>query len=134
MEINLNETRQVIHLAKAKAVQLNVNVNIAVLDNAGHLKAFERMDNAFLGTIDIALKKAKTASLFRMSSEAVGNFLRPEAGTYGMVNTNDGLVGFAGGLPISKDNEIIGYIGVSGGAVSEDLAIATAGASLFDQH
>lgn len=134
MEINLNETRQVIQLAKAKAVQLNVNVNIAVLDNAGHLKAFERMDNAFLGTIDIALKKAKTASLFRMSSEAVGNFLRPEAGTYGMVNTNDGLVGFAGGLPISKGNEIIGYIGVSGGAVSEDLAIATAGASLFDQH
>lgn len=133
MEINLNETRQVIQLAKAKAIQLNVNVNIAVLDTAGNLKGFERMDNAFLGTIDLALKKAKTASLFRMSSEAVGEFLKPEAGTYGMVNTNGGLVGFAGGLPISKDNEVIGYIGVSGGAISEDLAIATAGASLLNQ-
>lgn len=134
MEINLNETRQVIQLAKAKAIQLNVNVNIAVLDTAGYLKGFERMDNAFLGTIDLALKKAKTASLFRMSSEAVGEFLKPEAGTYGMVNTNGGLVGFAGGLPISKDHEVIGYIGVSGGAISEDLAIATAGASLFNQN
>lgn len=134
MEINLNEARQVIQQARAKAIQLNVNVNIAVLDTAGHLKAFERMDNAFPGTIDLALKKAKTASLFRMSSEAVGAFLKPEAGTYGMVNTNGGLVGFAGGLPINKDNEIIGYIGVSGGAVSEDLIIATAGASLFNQN
>ena len=134
MEINLNEARQVIQLARAKAIQLDVNVNIAVLDTAGNLKAFERMDSAFLGTIDLALKKAKTASLFRMSSEAVGEFLKPEAATYGMVNTNGGLVGFAGGLPISRDKEIIGYIGVSGGAVSEDLAIATAGASLLDQQ
>jgi len=134
MEINLNEARQVIQLARAKAIQLNVNVNIAVLDTAGNLKAFERMDNAFLGTIDLALKKAKTASLFRMSSEAVAEFLKPEAGAYGMINTNGGLVGFAGGLPINKDKEIIGYIGVSGGAVSEDLAIATAGASLLDQQ
>ena len=134
MEINLNEARQVIQLARAKAIQLNVNVNIAVLDTAGNLKAFERMDNAFLGTIDLALKKAKTASLFRMSSEAVGEFLKPEAGAYGMINTNGGLVGFAGGLPINKEKEIIGYIGVSGGAISEDLVIATAGASLLDQQ
>jgi len=134
MEINLNEARQVIQLARAKAIQLNVNVNIAVLDTAGNLKAFERMDNAFLGTIDLALKKAKTASLFRMSSEAVGEFLKPEAGAYGMVNTNGGLIGFAGGLPINKEKEIIGYIGVSGGAISEDLVIATAGASLLDQQ
>ena len=134
MEINLNEARQVIQLARAKAIQLNVNVNIAVLDTTGNLKAFERMDNAFLGTIDLALKKAKTASLFRMSSEAVGEFLKPEAGAYGMVNTNGGLIGFAGGLPINKEKEIIGYIGVSGGAISEDLVIATAGASLLDQQ
>jgi uncharacterized protein GlcG (DUF336 family) len=134
MEINLNEARQVIQLARAKAIQLNVNVNIAVLDTAGNLKAFERMDNAFLGTIDLAQKKAKTASLFRMSSEAVGEFLKPEAGAYGMVNTNGGLIGFAGGLPINKEKEIIGYIGVSGGAISEDLVIATAGASLLDQQ
>ncbi|MDM8173091.1 heme-binding protein [Olivibacter sp. 47] len=134
MEINLNESRQVVQQARAKAIQLNVNVNIAILDTGGHLKTFERMDDAFLGSMDIAIKKAKTASLFRTSSENVGEYLKPEAGTYGMVNTNNGLVGFAGGLPILKDKRIIGYIGVSGGAVSEDLQIATAGAEIFNQN
>ncbi|MGB3064117.1 GlcG/HbpS family heme-binding protein [Sphingobacterium thalpophilum] len=133
MEINLDETRQVVQMARAKAIQLNVNANIAVLDTAGHLKAFERMDYAFLGSMDIAIKKAKTASLFRTSSENVGEYLKPEAATYGMIDTNGGLVGFAGSLPIVKDNEIIGYIGVSGGAVTEDLQIATAGAEIFHQ-
>jgi len=134
MEINLNESRQVVQQARAKAIQLNVNVNIAVLDTAGHLKIFERMDDAFLGSMDIAMKKAKTASLFRTSSENVGQYLKPEAGTYGMTATNGGLVGFAGGLPILKNKDIIGYIGVSGGAVSEDLQIATAGAEIFTQN
>jgi uncharacterized protein GlcG (DUF336 family) len=97
------------------------------------MKSFERMDDAFLGSMDIAIKKAKTASLFRTSSENVGEYLKPEAGTYGMTDTNAGLVGFAGGLPILKNNEIIGYIGVSGGAVSEDLQIATAGAEILNQ-
>lgn len=133
MEINLNESKQVVQQAKAKAIQLNVPVNIAVLDTAGYLKTFERMDDAFLGSMDIAIKKAKTASLFRTSSENVGQYLKPEAGAYGMINTNEGLVGFAGGLPILKNNAIIGYIGVSGGAVSEDLQIATAGAEIFNQ-
>lgn len=134
MEINLNESREVVQQAKAKAIQLGVNANIAILDIAGHLKAFERMDNAFLGSIDIAIKKAKTASLFRTSSENVGQYLKPEAGAYGMTATNDGLVGFAGGLPILKHGEIVGYIGVSGGAVPEDLQIATAGAEIFNQN
>lgn len=130
MEINLNESRQSMQQALVKAIQLNVNVNIVILDNAGHLKKFERMDDAFLGSIDIAFKKAKTASLFRTSSENVGEYLKPEAGTYGMTETNHGLVGFAGGLPIRKNNIIIGYIGVSGGEVSEDLQIAVAGAEI----
>ncbi|MDM1293954.1 heme-binding protein [Sphingobacterium sp. N143] len=133
MEINLNESKQVVQQAIAKAIQLQVNANIAVLDTAGHLKVFERMDDAFLGSMDIAIKKAKTACLFRTSSANVGEYLKPEARAYGMTATNDGLVGFAGGLPIFKNNEIIGYIGVSGGAVPEDLEIATAGAGIFDQ-
>lgn len=134
MEITLNESRQVVQQARVKAIQLNVNANIAVLDTAGHLKAFERMDDAFLGLMDIAIKKAKTASLFRTSSANVGEYLKPEAGTYGMAATNDGLVGFAGGLPILKNKEIIGYIGISGGAVSDDLQIATAGADILNQN
>jgi uncharacterized protein GlcG (DUF336 family) len=88
------------------------------------------MDEAFLGSIDIAIQKAKTSMLFRANSEAVGEFLKPEAAAYGLENTNGGLVGFPGGKPIMNGNEIIGYIGVSGGAVPQDAVIACAGSIL----
>lgn len=129
MEINLNQTENVLRRSKEKANALNVPVNIVVLDAAGHLKAFERMDEAYLGSIDVAFKKAKTASLFRMNSEQVGEFLKPESKAYGLTGTNEGLVGFGGGMPIYSNNEIIGYIGVSGGAVEQDMEIAKAGSA-----
>jgi uncharacterized protein GlcG (DUF336 family) len=130
MEITLEQAQRSIYLAKSKAAEMKVPVNIVVLDTGGHLKSFERMDNAFIGSIDIAMQKAKTAMLFRMDSEAVGAFLKPEAAAYGLENTNGGLVGFAGGRPIRREGQIIGYIGVSGGAVPQDLLIATAGSTL----
>ncbi|WP_431241728.1 GlcG/HbpS family heme-binding protein [Flavobacterium sp. P21] len=84
--------------AANKATEMNVPVNIAVLDTAGFLKYFMRMDDAYVGSIDIALGKAKTAMLFRKPSHELGDaFLRPEARSYGMENTNGGLVGFKGG-------------------------------------
>ncbi|MET0299767.1 MAG: heme-binding protein [Flavitalea sp.] len=113
--------------AALKATELGVNANVAVLDTTGYLKGFLRMDDAFLGSIDIALGKAKTAMLFRMNSEAVGQFLAPEAATYGMVNTSGGLVGFKGGVPIKTGEAIVGYIGVSGGSPDQDFEIAKAG-------
>lgn len=129
MEINLNQTENVLRRSKEKANALNVSVNIVILDAAGHLKAFERMDEAYLGSIDVAFKKAKTASLFRMNSEQVGEFLKPESKTYGLTGTNEGLIGFGGGMPIYSNNKIIGYIGVSGGAVEQDMEIAKAGSA-----
>ncbi|WP_346316193.1 heme-binding protein [Chitinophaga sp. YIM B06452] len=130
MEISLQQAQQALQMAIMQADQLKVPVNIVVLDTAGFLKSFIRMDNALVGSIDIALQKAKTAMLFRMSSEAVGDFLKPTAGAYGLENTNGGLLGFAGGLPILQDDMIIGYIGVSGGAIRQDAAIAAAGSEL----
>ncbi|MNG32940.1 hypothetical protein D3C84_1190720 [compost metagenome] len=85
------------------------------------------MDNAFLGSIDIAFQKAKTAMLFRMNSEMVGKFLAPENQTYGMGNTSGGLVAFPGGMPIRTEEITIAYIGVSGGSPDQDFEIATAG-------
>jgi uncharacterized protein GlcG (DUF336 family) len=85
------------------------------------------MDDAFIGSVDIAIRKAKTAMLFRMPSEQLGEFLKPEVAAYGLEHTNGGLVGFAGRLPIKQNGEIIGYIGVSGGAISQDAVIAIAG-------
>ena len=116
--------------AAEKAAEMGVNANIAILDKAGYLKSFLRMDDAFLGSIDIAMGKAKTAMLFRMNSEAVGQFLTPEAATYGMVSTSGGLVGFKGGMPVRSGGEIIAYIGVSVGSPDQDYDIALAGSEV----
>lgn len=130
METTQLQASKAINQAVEKATQLDVNANISVLDSFGHLKSFLRMDNAYLGSIDVAMGKAKTAMLFRMNSEAVGEFLNPENKTYGLVNTSGGLVGFKGGMPIKTGNEIVGYIGVSGGSPDQDFEIASAGSRI----
>lgn len=127
METTQLQALKAIELAAGKARSIAVNANISILDTAGHLKAFLRMDDAFLGSIDIAMGKAKTAMLFRMNSEEVGTFLNPENKTYGMVNTSGGLVGFKGGMAIKSNDQTIGYIGVSGGSPEQDFEIAIAG-------
>lgn len=130
METTQLQASRAINQAVEKATQLDVNANISVLDSFGHLKSFLRMDNAYLGSIDVAMGKAKTAMLFRMNSEAVGEFLNPENKTYGLVNTSGGLVGFKGGMPIKSQGNIVGYIGVSGGSPEQDFEIAAAGSNI----
>lgn len=130
MNITLSQSEQLLSKAKAKALEIGIPMNIAILDTAGHLKAFSRMDNAFPGSIDIAISKAKTSMLFRMNSEKVGEFLRPEVGAYGMEASNGGLMGFAGGIPIKEGDQIIGYIGVSGGPIEKDFAVASSASSI----
>ena len=89
------------------------------------IRATKSMDGAVLGSIDIAIKKAKTAVLFGMNSEAVGEFCKPGAPAQGLAATNNVLVVFAGGVPI-KDarGSVIGAVGVSGGAVDQDYDVA----------
>ena len=127
METTQKQAFKSLYQAIDKANEIGVNANTTIFDPAGHLKAFVRMDDAFLGSIDISMGKAKTAMLFRMNSEAVGEFLNPENKTYGMVNTSGGLVGFKGGVPVKSGNDIVAYIGVSGGSPDQDFEIATAG-------
>jgi uncharacterized protein GlcG (DUF336 family) len=124
------QARSVIAAAEARAEAMRVPVNIAVLDAAAHLKAFSRMDRAVLGSIDIAMKKATTAALFRTTSEAVWEYCKPGAPAHALEHTNGGLAPFPGGLPlIGSNGEMLGAIGVSGGAVPQDLEIAEAGVS-----
>ena len=130
MEITSVQALKLLEQATAEASRMGVDANIAIMDTAGHLKLFCRMDNAFLGSIDIAVQKAKTAMLFRMNSEAVGTFLAPENKAYGMMNTSGGLVGFKGGMPARFGETIIAYIGVSGGSPDQDFDIATAGSRI----
>ena len=128
--ITIDQARTIIAAGEARATRIGVPVNIAVLDAAVHLKAFSRMDGALLGSIDIALGKARTAALFGMRTEAIGEFSKPGGTSPGLENSNGGLVVFAGGLPIrNAEGTVIGAVGISGGAVAQDLDIAEAAAA-----
>ena len=128
MNITLQQAEQAIAAAKQKAEEIKVPMNIAIVDRGGNLVAFARMDNAWLGSKDIAIKKAQTANYFDMNSEEIGKLSQPGEPLYGIEISNGGLISFGGGLIIkSKSNEIIGAIGVSGGAVKQDIKVAEAG-------
>ncbi|OWV69140.1 glycolate utilization protein [Rhizobium sp. R339] len=128
--MTINEARRIIAAGEARAREIGIAVNIAVLDAGAHLKAFARMDGALLGSIDIAVGKARTAALFSMRTEAIGEFCKPGGTSFGLEQTNGGLVVFAGGIPLTDTNKLlIGAVGVSGGAVSQDLEIAQAAAA-----
>jgi len=125
--VTTRQAQAIIAAGKARAEQLGVSVNIAVLDAGTHLKAFCRMDHAVLGSIDLAIGKARTAALFTIPSEAVWDYCKPGAPAPGLERSNGGLVTFPGGLPLkARDGTTIGAVGVSGGAVPQDLAIAEA--------
>jgi uncharacterized protein GlcG (DUF336 family) len=129
MEIPQALCDAVLTAAEAKAAEIGVPMNIAILDSGANLKAFLRMDGALIGSIDIALKKAKTSALFGMNTETVGEFCKPGGGSPGLDTTNGGLIVFAGGIPIrDQDGSLIGAVGVSGGAVAQDYQVAEAAA------
>jgi len=115
---------------ESRARDIGVPVNIAVLDAGAHLKAFSRMDSAVIGSIDVAISKARTAVLFGIPSEAVWDYCKPGAPAPGLERSNGGLATFAGGIPLfDSKGVLIGAVGVSGGAVPQDLDIAKAAAA-----
>jgi len=129
MSISTKSAEQILEAAKQEAIRIGIPMSIAILDGSGHLKVFLRMDGAMLGSIDIALKKAKTAFLLGMNTEAVFEFCKPGAPAFGLEHTNDGLVVFAGGIPLKAvTGETFGAVGVSGGTVSDDFSVAQAAA------
>ncbi len=129
-DITLAQAEKVVAAAKAKALEQGTLMNIAVVDAGGNLKAFARMDGAFLGSIDISAKKAKTARAFNMSSKELGDLAQPGQPLYGIEATNGGLAIFGGGELIrDKSGTIIGAIGVSGSSVENDMAVSQAGAA-----
>lgn len=128
-DISHDEALKALLAAKAKAEKDSVLVNIAVVDAGANLKAFIRMDESYLGSIDVAIKKAKTARYFNIDTGKLGELTQPGGIIYNIELTNNGLVSFPGGIPIkNKDGKIIGAIGISGGTIEQDREIATAGA------
>jgi uncharacterized protein GlcG (DUF336 family) len=106
-------------------------MNIAVVDAGGNLKAFRRMDNAWLGSIDISIKKARTARFFDMPTGSIGELSQPGGPLFNIEVSNGGLITFPGGLPLRDiDGTVIGAIGVSGSTVENDHTVASAGAAV----
>ena len=128
MHISLKEAQAFIEIARVHAEKIGVPMNIAVVDGGGHLLAFARMDKAILGSIDIALKKAKTSVLFNGPSESLWEYCKPGGPAPATEGTNGGLIPYAGGLPIrGADGSLNGAIGVSGGMPEQDGEVARAG-------
>ncbi|GLS46009.1 GlcG/HbpS family heme-binding protein [Methylobacterium brachythecii] len=132
MHVTIDQAEKAIEAARQKAVELGTQMCIAVVDSGGNLKAFYRMDGAWVGSIDIAHKKAKTAVFFGMKTGAIGGLSQPGGPLYGIEHSNDGLITFPGGIPIvDTDGEMSGAIGVSGSSVENDDAVALAGAKVI---
>jgi len=132
MELSLEEAKKIVQDAEAKAKEIGVKMNIAVADVGGNLVAFERMDNAWLGSINIAQSKAFTAVAFNMTTEDLGKESQVGKSLFGIHTTNNGkIVIFGGGIPLLRKGVLVGAIGVSGGAVPQDIEVAKAGAKNF---
>ena len=128
MNITLEEAQRAVMAAVKEAEDTSTKMNIVIVDAGANLKAFARMDDAWLGSIDIAIKKAKTARFFDMPSAEIGKLSQPGESLYGIEHSNGGLISFGGGIPIKNAaGEIIGAIGVSGGTVKQDVKVAEAG-------
>lgn len=125
--LTTDHARRILAAGEAHAARIGVPVNIAILDEGAHLKAFSRMDGAVLGSIDVSLGKAKTSALFAIPSEAVWDYCKPGAAAPTLELSNGGLMAFPGGLPLrAPDGTLVGAVGVSGGAPAQDRAIAEA--------
>ena len=127
--INLEQAQAALNAALEKSREIDVKMNIVVVGAGANLKAFVRMDGAWLGSVDIAIKKAKTARYFDMDTDEIGNLSQPGGPLYNIEHSNGGLITFPGGIPIKNSaGEIIGAIGVSGSTVENDHLVAAAGA------
>lgn len=128
MGITLQQAQAAVQAAQQKAQAMGVKMNVAVVDVGANLTAFARMDDAWLGSIDIAIKKAKTARYFDMPTGDLGQASQPGGPLFNIEVSNGGLITFPGGLPIRDGSgKVIGAIGVSGSTVEDDHAVAEAG-------
>jgi uncharacterized protein GlcG (DUF336 family) len=127
-DITLEQATAIVQAARARAESMEIMENIAIVDAGANLKAFLRMDGAWLGSIDIAIRKARTARFFDMPTGDLGEMSQPGESLFAIEHSNGGLITFPGGLPLKNDaGDVVGAIGVSGSTVEDDLEVAKAG-------
>jgi uncharacterized protein GlcG (DUF336 family) len=130
--IKLADARRIIAAAEEKAQSIGQPMNIAVVDQGGNLIAHVRMDNAWIGSVDISIKKAWTARAFDISTKDLGELSQSGDQFFGIHASNGGRVMiFAGGVPLKRGDQVVGAVGVSGGLGKQDQAVAEAGAAAF---
>ena len=130
--ITLGEAQRIVSAAEHKAQQMGQSMNIAVMDAGRNLVAFQRMDGAWVASIDIAIDKAFTSAGRGLTTRKIGEMAQPGQPLFGINTTNGGrIVIFAGGIPLMRNGEVVGAIGVSGGTVDEDHEVAEAGVAAF---
>ncbi len=130
--IILEDARRIIAAAEKKADEIGQPMNIAVADAGGNLVAHVRMDNAWIGSVDISIKKAWTSRAFDITTKDLGDNSQSGDQFFGIHASNGGRVMiFAGGIPLKKDGKVVGAIGVSGGSGEQDHSVAEAGAAAY---
>ena len=130
--ITLADARRIIAAAEKKAEEIHQPMNIAVVDSGGNLVAHVRMDNAWIGSVDISINKAWTSRAFDISTKDLAENSQSGDQFFGIHTSNHGRVMiFAGGIPLKRGDKVVGGIGVSGGLGKQDQAVAEAGAAAF---
>jgi uncharacterized protein GlcG (DUF336 family) len=130
--VKLEDARRVISAAEKKAKEIGQPMNIAVADEGGNIVAHVRMDGAWIGSIDISMKKAYTSRAFDITTKDLATHSQSDGQFFGIHASNDGkIMIFAGGIPLKKDGKVVGAVGVSGGSGDQDHAVAEAGANAY---
>jgi len=130
--ISLKDARRMIAAGETKAAEIGQPMNLAVVDAGGNLVAHVRMDGAWIGSIDISIKKAFTSRAFDIATKDLAEHSQSGGQFFGIHASNDGrIMIFAGGIPIKRDGKVVGAIGVSGGSGAQDHAVAEAAVAAF---
>jgi uncharacterized protein GlcG (DUF336 family) len=130
--VTLADARRIISAAEKKAAEIGQPMNIAVVDQGGNLISHARMDNAWIGSVDISINKAWTSRAFDIATKDLASHSQSGNQFFGIHASNHGrgLI-VAGGIPLKRGNQVVGAIGVSGGSGDQDHAVAEAGAAAF---
>lgn len=132
--LTLKTAKEIIARAEQKAEEINIPVVITIVDEGGNLVAVHRMDDSLLISISASLNKAYTAIALKMPTEKLYDLVLPGKPFYGLESIESGKICvFGGGIPIEKNGRFIGAVGVSGGTIEQDISIAKAALSLYNQ-
>ncbi|ELZ95656.1 GlcG/HbpS family heme-binding protein [Haloferax volcanii] len=132
--INLETAKTLIEAAEAEAESMGLRMVITVANPEGNLIAQHRMDDAWLASVNISRNKAYTAAALQMPTHELAGGSQPGESLWGLQTTDENrLVVFGGGYPLEVDGELVGTVGVSGGEVSEDMAVASAAVERFEE-